>query len=1736
MSTLPSFWPSIKNGTWHLRLLRNGERWLTLLQHTLPTEKPDPTIEASVLGLGFQKGTSGRYFYPDLLNDKQAQVLCRLFGADQDILDPSDIFYLEGADKVESNLPAELRDGIAWWWANSPKALVNEIRMTLASKNTDEYADWRERFTEDQWRNPDRLKDWVTQALEGEVSPVTEPIIGLGLARASKNYPDELPSDLQQWADRLTEFRGDPITREKVVDTKTLLDDTGPDQRPPAGETVRWHDSNHALQSGRVTHLSDEDKLAFWVMPDHPSYIEGILMPRRERIRVDQLDTYKPVVHAETETGPFSAPSSQAQWTRREVTRDDIPSETIRAFAPTGSLSDDAKLLIRGLYKTGKLNGIHPLTIASEFIYAEQFVPHWPFVQSAMDIDMMGDTPYVADARAYTRDMLIAEFNEQQPEWPEGREPLLAVVSTGTQDAMASMQMATQEGQDALDDKTVYGIGLHPLYVCKLRDQIEDWSDNEPEHHKHAYREGVRQFLMPLLKGSLSLRHLIPGVASVNMRRLAFNLDGKTPEEKAERVENISGGLLFPTLADAQKALTERFILGEAVPENTARANQEMLDSLAMLSGQSRQYIERLSHPLFQLTDELIKAGGIPSRSRSETLAAMGINLKEHPSLMGQIGTMAGIEIPLLHSTAFSTASSDDQKLVGEASTGILKNLDGEKAFTFGTILQNQERGLDLENADVNVYYLRDRIVTHDPKSRMYYSGLGYLVELNSMSPLKLSSEVSNTVIKQEHLTDMEPTWYCSDSHANKIRLSFDTGGSLNASGFRGIESMGTAVTDSDAAKAITDAVSSSQKGIMNRSDQNWRTSQSATEQLQAAIKMFVTGNKILSTLKSTERAEDLLFNMAREQPCEMLGILVKKNKYSIRYAGIRVSIEDLEKFNFDRTAAAEMAMYKAKERYGRGWQGGILDLLSVTRPEVMTYLNEMKDEAEKAAKSSNKETVKRGARQSKGVVAGLSIKDLRGKASEVIQNLMGSNLDDQGRVVTKTKLWEAPDWAQLRSPEDGSTAMEPQVAAWFSQVRKILPGKPPANVEGLNLLFAQLMLTMRDGMESVRTLEELTTFIQSEFIPTLNDIDQKRREFSISSKALIGPFSWGADYESENCMRKARQLSGANTTWPTSLGVSRIAAKRQIKDDTGAMPMLKRLERMGGEDYRKGLDTDEENLIKTFGFSGVEYGESMTQKERTEYLNYAFDGFMDLARALGVSPQSLSLGGTLGLAFGSRGRGGRNAALAHFEPSNNAINLTRLKGAGSMAHEFGHALANHFARQITGSTRGPGDLSETVNAGGQFQPLQADKLGGLRKEIYDSFALIMATLKLEPKPDSVATELPSLDYFAKAYEFRSTSFVEGARLADANKKEPYWGTAAELFARSFETWVNQALKDKDPTYQNDFLVRPDKLKYWGKSREEQAKANKDNGDAARSIKPQLYPSGNHLHRVGKAFRNLFDVALEGTKTVRHEHLGDVEMPYLYSHDFGVQRLAERDMRPLAQCVLSEITRMCGDNVETRWLEEIRDDQGRHAAARFSVIEGDPESPGKSVRGLVEISYNANLIAVYHEAFHYAQELLFTDAERSRLDHDFQQGSELHQRLVRTLVEQGKGNLIEHCRNPRETQAYAYQEWVKGNLDLKVEEEPRSLFGQMKEFFGRVFGVSRQTGFTSAESLFQAFYDGRLAARADLFEAQTASDKAKEEQERVEVESLEAPAHEAANPEEDEVPELETAELEIKPG
>lgn len=112
------------------------------------------------------------------------------------------------------------------------------------------------------------------------------------------------------------------------------------------------------------------------------------------------------------------------------------------------------------------------------------------------------------------------------------------------------------------------------------------------------------------------------------------------------------------------------------------------------------------------------------------------------------------------------------------------------------------------------------------------------------------------------------------------------------------------------------------------------------------------------------------------------------------------------------------------------------------------------------------------------------------------------------------------------------------------------------------------------------------------------------------------------------------------------------------------------------GEDIdvgmRNGMDIAAEDLLSVFGFRAVEFGNWLPQDERQRVINYAYDGLMMLAKTMDVRPSALSLNGRLALAFGARGV---SRAAAHYEPARRVINLTRMKGAGSLAHEFWHAL-----------------------------------------------------------------------------------------------------------------------------------------------------------------------------------------------------------------------------------------------------------------------------------------------------------------------------------------------------------------------------------------------------------------------------------------------------------------------------
>lgn len=116
------------------------------------------------------------------------------------------------------------------------------------------------------------------------------------------------------------------------------------------------------------------------------------------------------------------------------------------------------------------------------------------------------------------------------------------------------------------------------------------------------------------------------------------------------------------------------------------------------------------------------------------------------------------------------------------------------------------------------------------------------------------------------------------------------------------------------------------------------------------------------------------------------------------------------------------------------------------------------------------------------------------------------------------------------------------------------------------------------------------------------------------------------------------------------------------------------------GKDYRNNKNITGEDMMNTFNFKGGEFGNWLTDNDRQQSLNYGYDALLDLSKALSISPTDISLGNRLSIAFGSRGSG---SALAHYEPDREVINLTKMNGAGSLAHEWGHALDDIMGKQL---------------------------------------------------------------------------------------------------------------------------------------------------------------------------------------------------------------------------------------------------------------------------------------------------------------------------------------------------------------------------------------------------------------------------------------------------------------------
>lgn len=193
-------------------------------------------------------------------------------------------------------------------------------------------------------------------------------------------------------------------------------------------------------------------------------------------------------------------------------------------------------------------------------------------------------------------------------------------------------------------------------------------------------------------------------------------------------------------------------------------------------------------------------------------------------------------------------------------------------------------------------------------------------------------------------------------------------------------------------------------------------------------------------------------------------------------------------------------------------------------------------------------------------------------------------------------------------------------------------------------------------------------------------------------------------------------------------------------------------------QNYRQGKDITVEDMMSVFGFRAGEFGNWETENDKQTNLNMSYEAFKDLASALDISDDDISLGGQLAIAYGSRGI---KSAAAHFEPGANVINLTKMNGAGSLGHEWGHAL-DFYISQTMGYT-------SIFSSDGSF-----DK-------------------------NNITHDLMNAIKYTE--DNARTKYLEDAIRLDTNySKEAhgYWQSNVELFARAFASYVHDKLEESD--------------------------------------------------------------------------------------------------------------------------------------------------------------------------------------------------------------------------------------------------------------------------------------------------------------------------------------------------
>ena len=329
--------------------------------------------------------------------------------------------------------------------------------------------------------------------------------------------------------------------------------------------------------------------------------------------------------------------------------------------------------------------------------------------------------------------------------------------------------------------------------------------------------------------------------------------------------------------------------------------------------------------------------------------------------------------------------------------------------------------------------------------------------------------------------------------------------------------------------------------------------------------------------------------------------------------------------------------------------------------------------------------------------------KDLWGNTGLTWADAEGMNEREKDKYIEKNYIWPTPDYQEM---VNSGTPIE--LAYAIKRVKDQMMCRPnfPVNAtfatrEKIRKDYVDYVSKIRDTMMNLDSTEELKSM--GTYLLDNGYLTRGHMNFVNITKV-------GEPFINQRIVTAMGEVGSA--FWPTK-AVREINRTKFLQDknrkQANRRPELEidPLDHIEvSPSYHRG-NVFEESFQEEFAARGGEFGVWLPQDERQEHMNYAYDSFMNLSEILGITPKETFFNGKLAIAFGARGT---SRALAHYEPFRQVINLTRMKGAGTLGHEWTHAMDD-----IMGSALGlNGYMSKNVK----------------ESAVPESFKSLMETLK----------------------------------------------------------------------------------------------------------------------------------------------------------------------------------------------------------------------------------------------------------------------------------------------------------------------------------------------------------------------------------------------------------------------